>query len=289
MLQQNWSHVVFALSHLSRQPRNPHDGTDYSRIRTLQYLEDNSAHFRQTLLFSAFLTPELNALSTSHMRNLAGKIKASPTYPGAIENLPLSVRGSVKQTFTRFQSTSSVDPSTDPDDRFKYFTSAVLPTLKRHHKHTANTDEAPGILLFVPTYHDFVRLRNFFQSDPRCAHLAFGSISEYSTATEVMRARSHFYNGKHDVLLVSGRAHHFRRYANMKGTRRVVFYAMPDNPEWYREVVGWLDGAVQQGGQEASVRCMFSRWEVLALERIVGTKRVGRMVKEGKEDVFEFQ
>jgi len=75
----------------------------------------------------------------------------------------------------------------------------------------------------------------------------------------------------------------------MKGTRRVVFYAMPGNPEWYREVVGWLDGAVQQGGQEASVRCMFSRWEVLALERIVGTKRVGRMGKEGREDVFEFQ
>jgi U3 small nucleolar RNA-associated protein 25 len=288
MLQQNWSHVLFALTHLNRQPQSPHSGTDYSRIRITQYLESNAAHFRQTLVFSAFLTPELNALYTTHMRNIASKFKASPIYPGAIESLPLAVRGAIKQSFTRLKSSSTTDASTDPDDRFKYFTSAVLPSLTKHHKQTSGSDGGSGILLFIPTYHDFVRVRNFFASDPRCAHFAFGSISEYSDMNEVRRSRSHFYTGKHDVLLVSGRAHHFRRYMNMRGTRRVVFYGVPENKEWYGEVVGWLEGEVEKAG-EASVRVVFSRWEVLALERVVGTKRVGRMVREGREDVFDFR
>jgi len=202
----------------------------------------------------------------------------------------MSVRGQVKQTFTRFQSSSSSDPSEDPDDRFRYFTSGVLPSLSRTHKAAAATaeNEGAGILLFVPTYHDFVRLRNFFSSDPRCAHLSFGSISEYSDATEVRRARSYFYTGKNDVLIVSGRAHHFRRYLNMQGTKRVLFYSVPENAEWYKEAVGWLEGAVARGG-EVSVRCLFSRWEVLALERVVGSARVAKMIRQGREDVFEFR
>lgn len=253
-----------------------------------QYLESNAAHFRQTVVFSTFLTPELNALFTNHMRNFSGAMKVSPIHSGAIEALPLSVRGAVKQTFARLKSSSVADPSTDPDDRFRYFTSAVLPSLSRLSKHAgAQGDQGAGALIFIPTYHDFVRLRNFFSSDSRCAHLSFGSISEYSDAKEVRRARSHFYTGKHDVMLVSGRAHHFRRYMTMQGTRRIVFYSVPENPEWYREVIAWLGGVVEKGG-EVAVRCMFSRWEVLALERIVGTKRVARMVKDGREDVFDF-
>lgn len=74
----------------------------------------------------------------------------------------------------------------------------------------------------------------------------------------------------------------------MQGTKRVVFYSVPENAEWYKEVVGWLESAVERGG-EASVRCLFSRWEGLALERVVGTARVGKMVREGREDVFEFR
>jgi len=74
----------------------------------------------------------------------------------------------------------------------------------------------------------------------------------------------------------------------MQGTRRVVFYSVPENAEWYKEAVGWLEGAVERGG-DVSVRCLFSRWEGLALERVVGSKRVGKMVREGREDVFEFR
>lgn len=287
MLQQNWAHILFTFSHLNHQPSTSHPNTDYSRIRTTQYLDSNASYFRQTLIFSAFLTPELNALFNTNMLNISGKQKISPIYPGAIESLPLSVRGQFKQTFTRFKSSSATDPSADPDDRFRYFTSGVLPSLSRTHK-SASDDGGAGILLFVPTYHDFVRLRNFFSSDPRCAHLSFGSISEYSDATEVRRARSFFYTGKNDVLIVSGRAHHFRRYMKMQGTKRVVFYSVPENAEWYREAVGWLEGALERG-DEGSVRCLFSRWEGLALERVVGTKRVGKMVKEGREDIFEFR
>ncbi|KAI5923158.1 hypothetical protein F4810DRAFT_670589 [Camillea tinctor] len=278
LLMQNWDHVEYIFDHLNLQPRDAH-GCDFSRVREW-YLESQASHFRQTLIFSAFNTPELAEL---HRRgaNWAGRARIQPAdLPGAIQDLGLKAR----QTFSRFEAASV---AAEPDARFAYFTGAVVPALTKR----ASSSSLAGTLVFVPSYLDFVRVRNYFASSPAVANVTFGAISEYADVAEASRARSHFLSGRHQVLLYTERAHHFRRYAAIKGVRRVVFYGLPDNPLFYREVVGGYLGQSEREGLlepgQGVVRALFSRYDVLRLERVVGTKRVGRMVRE-KGDTFDF-
>lgn len=283
MLMQNWEHVEYIFKHLNQQPKDSHD-TDFGRVRHW-YLDGNARYLRQTIVFSAFLTPDLNALSSKHMRSIAGKIKHQPRYAGAIasQDFPFEV----PQTFSRFHPTSH---TADPDTRFNYFTSTIVQLLLRLPK-PAN-GSAQGILLFVPSYFDFVRIRNYLSTSTDTLNISFGDISEYTDPPDVRRARAHFVSGRHSVLLYTERAHHFRRY-RLKGVKRVIMYSLPDNPIFYRETVegflgdSALEGKVREG--EASVRVLFSIFDALKLERVVGSKRVQAMVSEKTGgDTFDF-
>ncbi|KAF2625239.1 U3 small nucleolar RNA-associated protein 25 [Macroventuria anomochaeta] len=273
-LMQNFEHAEFVFDHLNLQPKDPH-GCDFSRVRSW-YLDGHAPHLRQTIILSAFLTPKINSLYYKHMRNVAGRLRYTPDYTsGLIESLSYGI----KQTFLRFDSPSHL---TDPDARFKYFHSSILPSITRLPKPATG---GVGVLVFIPSYLDFVRVRNsLVDSD-----FSYGLIQEYTDATDVRKARSHFMSGKHSLLLYTGRAHHFHRY-QIRGVKRVVFYGVPENPKFYDEVVGFIGKSVERGEisrQEASVRVAFSKWERLELERVVGTKRVGKMIAD-RGDVFDF-
>ncbi len=288
LLNQNWEHVEYIFEHLNRQPREAHD-CDFSRVREW-YLDNRAENFRQTIVFSAFNTPELSELHRCG-KNWAGRVRVQPEYDGVIQALgPVKA----KQTFSRFEASSIAD---EPDARFAYFTSAIIPSLLKlaGHKRSSSGADAGGgggggTLIFVPSYLDFVRVRNYFSTADVVETLSFGAISEYADVREASRARSHFLSGRHKVLLYTERAHHFRRYV-MAGVRRVVMYGLPDNPIFYHEIVGGFLAKSEQDMHldpgRGSARVVFSKYDVLKLERVVGSKRVGKMIRE-RGDTFDF-
>ena len=280
LLMQNWEHVEYIFEHLNLQPKEAH-GCDFSRVRTW-YLDGNAKYLRQTILLSAFNFPSLNRLFTRQMLNVEGKIKYSQVEEGAMIDLNIPV----KQTFSRFDFGT---PIAEPNNRFKYFTTAIVPSLVK--LSMLGAGEGQGVLIYLSTYADFVRVRNYLASSSETQAISFGSISEYTSVKDVARARSHFLSGRHAVLLYTERAHHFRRY-RLKGVKKVIMYGLPENPKFYKEIVGDYLGASIAAGKldtrSASVRALFSRLDILKLERIVGTGRHLSMLKHNGGDTFDF-
>ena len=280
LLMQNWEHIEHIFEHLNLQPKEAH-GCDFSRVRGW-YLDGHARFFRQTILFSAFNFPALNRLYTHNMLNIDGKVKFSRVYEGAIMDLG----SSVKQTFSRFDFSDTVS---EPDDRFDNFMATVLPSLTKASSHTRNGGQE-GILVFIPSYADFVRVRNHLVNSSNTQHVSFGSISEYTSMKDVARARSHFLSGRHSILLYTERAHHFRRY-HLKGVKQVILYGLPENPIFYTEIVGgFLSATISQArvdSHRATARSLFSKLDLLKVERIVGTRRYLSLLSE-QGDTFDF-
>jgi len=277
LLMQNWQHVEYIFSQLNLLPKESH-GCDFSRVRHW-YLDGEAKYLRQTIVLTDFITPEINSIYTKCMLNIAGKVRYTPVYKGAMLDVSASLPGSITQTFLRLNVPT---PASDADIRFSHFTSSILPALLK-------SKQEKGTLIFISSYSDFVRIRNRFSTSPTTASLSFGAISEYTSVRDVARARSHFLTGRQSVLLYSERAHHFRRY-RLRGVNRIIFYSLPENPIFWSEVVAALNPGLEDGGDRGgrTVRALFSRWDVLKLERIVGTSRIGRMVHDQAGDTFEF-
>ena len=278
---QNWQHVDYIFSQMNLLPKESH-GCDFSRARAF-YLDGNAKYLRQTIILSAYLTPEINSLVSSQLHNTAGRVKYVPSYKGAMLDVANLLALQITQTFLRFDSPS---PLNDGDSRFKHFTTTILPQLTRD----ANSQQ--GVLLFVPNYSDFTRLRNHIDNSQESTSLSFGHISEYTPVKEVARARSHFMSRRYSLLLYSERAHHHFRY-RLRGVRKVIFYGIPENPVFWAEIVGLLGldpASIQSDGTKGKglVRALFSRWDVMRLERVVGTERAGRLVSERIGDTFDF-
>ncbi|KAK9479923.1 hypothetical protein V1514DRAFT_326883 [Lipomyces japonicus] len=281
LLMQNWEHVLHIFKHLNLIPKDPH-GCDFSRIRNW-YLDGQANYLRQTLILSQFVTPEINALLTQHCHNVSGKIKYRPYYSGILGD----IGGKISHAFVKVYSTS---PQEDPDKKFKYFISKALPSIVR----TASASQG-GTVIFVASYGDYVRIRNYLEQE-RQIEKKLGSsesnslaISEYTSVPDVTRARTLFKDGKSKILLYSERLHHFRRY-EIKGAANIFFYGLPANPAFYIELSRFLlrstaDGRAQKGS--VSVKSLFSKWDALKLERVVGSAKVGKMCN-GQGEIFEF-
>ncbi|KJE95372.1 digestive organ expansion factor [Capsaspora owczarzaki ATCC 30864] len=259
---QNWDHVIDVLSHLNRLPKNTRD-TDFSRVREWN-LNDWSKFYRQTIILSAHLSPEILALMRRISSNFSGRLIVQPTYPGCISRIV----NQVPQVFHRFECDSY---SNMPDARFAFFREKIVPALSSSaaSSHTA---------LMIPSYFDFVRVRNFLKKE----EIDFSQISEYSSGSKVARARTEFFHGHSKLLVFTERFYFFHRY-RLRGIRTLVMYALPDNAQFYPELVNYVDvtGAVSSTA-DPRLTVLYTQLDANRLARVVGTARAERMIASDK-------
>ncbi|KAH9839237.1 digestive organ expansion factor [Rhodofomes roseus] len=261
LTMQNWDHVQFVFSRLNQMPKESHD-VDFSRIKPW-YLDGHAAYLRQTILLTAYETPETRALFNGSLNNVAGKVRTERLWK------PVEVPEGIEQNFVQFDCTN---PKDELDKRFQYFTAQLLPAILKSAVQSSNT------VIFIPSSFDFIRVQNHFRKN---LGVTFTVLSEYSTNQDISRARQAFFNGKKAFLLVSERFHFFRRY-KLRGIRNLVFYGPPEHAQFYTEFLSYP--FLDDGVEAADVMCkvLYSKYDWLRLERIAGTEGAARLIKRGE-------
>ncbi|KAI9139410.1 digestive organ expansion factor [Paraphysoderma sedebokerense] len=266
LLMQNWDHLTHILDHVNLIPTKDHD-CDFSRIKGY-YVDGSAKYVRQTLVFSEFSFPELVSLSNKYCLNAAGRIRIkSEEFEGTIVN----VIPRVKQVFQR---TPVDDLESMQDVRFQWFIyNQTLPLLK------SATSTQPHTLIFIPEYFDYVRVRNYLDEND----WNFEAICEYSDSSEIARSRTLFFQNRTPILLYTERAHFFRRF-KIRGIKNLVFYSLPTHADFYSEIVNFLtlpgpDGEITSE-LEMNVNVTFCKFDMMKLERVVGSKRCKKMMAD---------
>ncbi|KAM9777992.1 U3 small nucleolar RNA-associated protein 25 homolog [Neosynchiropus ocellatus] len=260
LLMQNWEHVLHVMKHLNLQPLDSH-GVDFSRVR-MWNLNNWGRHYRQTLVFSSVQDPQIHGILTKHCANYRGQV--------CTKNVPQT--GSICQVMVQlphvFQMFHS-DSFMDHDARFRFFVDKVLPQYQ---------DSAMShTLVYVPSYFDYVRLRNHL----RRRGASFTSLCEYSSRSEVSRARHFFQTGDRRFLLFTERFHFYKRYT-VKGARNLIFYGLPSFPHFYSEVCNMLSAGGRDEAAGWTCTALYSRYDAHKLAAIAGGQRAAQMLRSDK-------
>tara|TARA_A100001015_G_scaffold321500_2_gene452588 strand:+ start:126 stop:1307 length:1182 start_codon:yes stop_codon:yes gene_type:complete len=297
LYMQNWEHLEYILNHCNKMPQGNLDnsvpgGVDFSRIRGY-FLNNESVSHRQTIVTSHFNIAEIQAILRMHSSSWSGALSINyAKHDGVLEQAPAGLT----QMF-QYIHTSSYE--TQNSERFEFFKSNLLSQIIRlEQKHT---------LIIVPSYFDFVRIRNELIRQEVSAVF----VHEYSRESEINRGRSRFFHGQRSILVYSGRAHFYRRF-KLRGARHIVLYSLPEYNHFYSEFLNMIEDvnldvnsykSVNNAGsnshdnshsnsssttsstavsvdQSTSATVLFTMFERLQLERIVGHKRANYMLND---------
>ncbi|NP_001026222.2 U3 small nucleolar RNA-associated protein 25 homolog [Gallus gallus] len=260
-LMQNWEHVLHLMRHINLLPLDSH-GVDFSRVR-MPNLNNWSKYYRQTLLFSALQDPQINAIFNKHCFNYVGQV--------AVRNVPLS--GSISRVVVQlphvFRRIEAENLTSVIDTRFQFFIDKVLPEYRDAiMSHT---------LIYVPSYFDYVRLRNYFKKE----ELNFTHICEYTKKAGICRARRSFLKGEKQFLLLTERFHFYKRYT-IKGIRNLIFYELPTYSHFYSEICNMMKAT--DSGVDATWTCtvLYSKYDAQKLAAVVGIDRTAQMLQSKK-------
>ncbi|XP_060534751.1 U3 small nucleolar RNA-associated protein 25 homolog [Cylas formicarius] len=257
---QNWDHLIHIFNHMHLKPKDLH-GTDVSRVRQWS-LNFWAKYYRQTLIFSSIAIPELNSIFNKKCFNYAGKARIiNRIVSGSINGVFVQV----PHVFHRFEANGPTDAV---ETRFNFFVKKILPQRK--------DSFMKQTLVFIPSYFDYVRVRNYFKKE----NLSFVQICEYSKENKVARARDMFYHGDAHFLLYTERYHFYNRI-RIKGIRHLIFYQPPTMPHFYNEMCNLMQESNMNrkvgNVTNMSVTIMYSKYDIMQLSAVVGTDRAAQM------------
>ncbi|KRT82956.1 hypothetical protein AMK59_3427, partial [Oryctes borbonicus] len=248
-LMQNWDHVIHIMKHMHLQPKKAH-GTDFSRVRTWS-LNGWAKYYRQTLIFSSFALPEINAVFNKHCANYAGKVKV-------IQKITY---GSIRQVYVQLPHVFQKIGANSVEQR-----DALM-------KQT---------LIYVSSYFDYVKIRNYFKKED----ISFVQICEYSKSGKIARARDMFFHGDAHFLLYTER-HHFFNRIKIKGIRHLIFYQPPTFPNFYYEICNFMQETNMNkkigSMSNMTVTVLYTKYDAQQLAGIVGTDRATKMLQSEKD------
>ncbi|GBP24329.1 Digestive organ expansion factor homolog [Eumeta japonica] len=146
-LMQNWDHLLHILDHFHLQPKKTHN-TDFSRVRSWA-VNGWTKYYRYL-----FKITEKAIIYVNEARDIC---KDSIMWKSIVFAHPYG-----KEAF------GAADPISSVESRFEFFIKEVLP--KHRDPLMSHT------LIFVPSYFDYVKIRNYFKRED----IGFVQICEYS-------------------------------------------------------------------------------------------------------------
>lgn len=250
-LMQNWEHLLHCLQHLNMKPTKDR-GTDFSRVK-MWGLDGNGSKYRQNLVFSSLISPEINSLLSNHCTGHRGLVRVGPLQQ---KDVLSSILYPVRQVFSRMRDLKAEESPVEyiTTGRYDYFIQNILPRYQ--------SDDMSGIVIVIPSYFDFVRVRNHLKREA----IAFSQLSEYSANKSISNVRREFAQGNVKFLITTERFFFFKRYT-LKQAQHVVFYEAPLNAECYSHYLNMLteEGAVST--------LLYNKLDGARLERMVGEKQ----------------
>lgn len=198
------------------------------------------------------MSPDINGLVSKYCKNFRGVVKVRSLYDGVIG----SIFGQIPQIFERI---STQDPAQVDEDRYNHFVNTVFPRFK---------NSVDGrFLIVVSSYLDFVRLRNFFDM----CNIPFHGISEYTEKTKNVLTK--FRQDCANFLVYTERHfyYHAPKLSDFK-INQIVYYSLPENAFIY-EIFAKKAINIRTQYPSCRILSLFSTFDALKLERIVGTKR----------------
>ncbi|XP_053678549.1 U3 small nucleolar RNA-associated protein 25 homolog [Anopheles nili] len=268
---QNWEHIQYVMEHMHKQLTTT-EHTDMSRVREW-CLNGWSKFYRQTVLVSGLDLPEIRAMYNGQFANYRGKAHAFGFVTnGTIRNVKVQVH----QSFQRID-TSQFE--SEGHARFSHFINLILPQVR--------SMPIARCLIYVPSYFDFVRLRNHFKQE----EISFTQICEHTSEENIAQALDMFHHGSKHFLLYSERAHFFQRN-RIKGIRQLIMYGPPVFPNFYPEIVNLMSEENQNRMYDAAngymtVTVLYTGFNMQHLAAILGTK-CAQTIMKAPESVYRF-
>ncbi|KAK7195977.1 hypothetical protein NESM_000531000 [Novymonas esmeraldas] len=268
LYQQNWAHVTAVLELLNKRPTDTTHGLSDLRRVYAWALEGRSGRHRQTVLSTDVCNATMLATFRTTSVNNSGKMLLQRRVdPGVLSRVLVPVR----QHFIRFDPASL---ATVDDDRFHFFTKQMYES-----KINAMAERDVRVIIFVPSYFDFVRLRNYLHREYRESYVA---LSEYTSLSQQRKALGQFSDLERPVLLVTERFYYFKRYF-VKLAEALVLYSPPMFPEYYASLANRLAAT----SPNAFTMTLYCRYDTHELNRLVGTSRMVQLLQR-ESGVFSF-